>query len=1565
MRKAFKRIMGIALTMAMVAGSVPATPLIDLDSIVKAAENPFLFDDTKLVDSTVIGDNELRTALYKIVGGGEFNTITMKELREYDGELDLNSYTKIRSLDGLGYAVNASSIKLDKLTGVTKIAKNEFTDCNFKTITLPANLTEIGASAFLRCENVSTIDFPSTVGYIGGQAFSGCKKLNNITLPDGLYYLGTEAFSQCTSLTKIAIPDNINAAVESLGEDFDAGIGENVFMDCSSLVEVEIGDAMTAIPAGTFSGTTSLQSISIPSKIISIRDGAFSASGLVTVDLSNNVNITKINDKTFSNCINLVRVGFPKDLIEIGNNAFENCASLEDLGSFTTLSSLTTIGNYAFAQSGLTSLIVPENVESIGSYAFYGCLSLAEAKITDFTKEPVGNSNLIKKIGSYAFASSTFLERVVLPTANQNDQRYSIEIGAYAFDSCAHLSEINFPMNITKIGDYAFNKCGKSVTDFQDLNDEFPEGYTGGRYYCEPSAISFELDTDHPDKIMMYSTEMGEEFYQPIAVYANLKAISKVRSSDTEVTIVVDDGTKDVNMHTQKYAGLVSVDLSNCNRIEEMGKGVFKACVNLKVAYLPDTLTEIPAEMFKECYCDKYAGNGSPIKNLGETATINDVRYYGLEEVYMSDNVTKIGDNAFEKCYRLKLSDDLPSKLENIGASAFRYCQSIKSITLPRTLKRIGSYAFADNSRIDGGKVMSANYGLRTVEAKAAVSLNTIDTYAFKNSSVSEFILNTEAPVQKVSVEAFSNCQYLTTIQFSNHTKFVDSKALATCIRLKKVNISDECLFDTDVCLGGTIMTGLPSNEIFYSYVSGNSVYYTTNTFAVYITPNNNRLSVRENGTAIIPLCTIEDNVNNASTYNEVGVNSYKYEYSSDIGGYLGDEVNTPLYPSIVSTKVTTEKNEFTSATTNTAKAIQIYGMKKVQNVTVYIQENLSIRVNSAGTAISCTPSVSYTVDVTDNPCKDIVTEEAYYVKKSTSTKQNSVTISPDFIPTYSDSDITEIPEWTIEAGEEYITLTVAEDGKSAVVMSSTEYASSIVKITTANCEKRFYIYTSDAADSIKIQNNGSTIRDGSKVDLMMESTSDLTMTLTYLNNDNPVYEGVSVKSSDPTIVSVTDLESDNNTVACKLNGLKTGTASITVCCLASGNKITFTVNVTTNDLSVILTTSDGTEVKAGDVYDTLNNAGISFDCSLSNDTISTKTVLAEIDKEDNISFTYNSARSNVTFKGKKCGKVKVTVYPTIGTAENNGLTFFINVKADVNSIGGIVLASGKTIAIGAKDTVFSSMTNTFYESIKTASQESFKSITDNTIVFESDYPQYVKVDNYGNVEVLKKLPNDVQYATITCSAYRGEELIASKSTTVKVKTPAITDAKFGGNYSSIVVGTTVTVPITAVPSNATITSIYATMPYADSSVVSCAVDSVNKKLVIKGKKVGKATITLSITDENREKITKTLVVKVVDKPFATSTKVSIKKPVAGKKQVKISWAKAKSASGYIVQMSTKKTKGFKTIKKVTKVNTTSFVKKKLKSNKKYYFRVRAYGKTSTGKIGYGKWSKVVTAKVK
>ena len=141
---------------------------------------------------------------------------------------------------------------------------------------------------------------------------------------------------------------------------------------------------------------------------------------------------------------------------------------------------------------------------------------------------------------------------------------------------------------------------------------------------------------------------------------------------------------------------------------------------------------------------------------------------------------------------------------------------------------------------------------------------------------------------------------------------------------------------------------------------------------------------------------------------------------------------------------------------------------------------------------------------------------------------------------------------------------------------------------------------------------------------------------------------------------------------------------------------------------------------------------------------------------------------------------------------------------------------------------------------------------------------------------------------------------------------------------------------------------------YASSNKKVATVSS-NGTVSVKG--TGIATITVTASGSNYNTVTKKITIKVAPK------KQSVKAKTA-KKKLMITWTKDSNATGYQVQIATKKNlKGAKTYT-VKSYKTYKKTISKLKSKKKYYVRVRSYKTVGKTKL-YGAYSTVKSYKVK
>ena len=152
------------------------------------------------------------------------------------------------------------------------------------------------------------------------------------------------------------------------------GVGCSVPKD---VISVRIKDGLQTIVVEAFYKCTSLESITLPSTVTEIGDGAFhGCSDLEEVRL--NDGLKKIGDGAFSDCTSLECITLPSTLVEIGNYAFFDCSNLKEV---ILNDGLQKIGLEAFHCTSLESVTLPSTLVDIDIGAFYGCRNLRDVEL--------------------------------------------------------------------------------------------------------------------------------------------------------------------------------------------------------------------------------------------------------------------------------------------------------------------------------------------------------------------------------------------------------------------------------------------------------------------------------------------------------------------------------------------------------------------------------------------------------------------------------------------------------------------------------------------------------------------------------------------------------------------------------------------------------------------------------------------------------------------------------------------------------------------------------------------------------------------------------------------------------------------------------------------------------------------------------------------------------------------------------------------------------------------------------------------------------------------------------
>lgn len=445
-----------------------------------------------------------------------------------------------KNLKDIGYGIFAGCDELSKLTlskennyfmykdGLLyddegKVLYFVLKGADLKSVVLPSKVEKIMPYAFYGCDSIENITLSEYMDSIEDYALSNVKNLKSIVIPYSVKRIGLKAFADCINLRDVTIHPTVKSIHETA---FDGCVRLNIIAEEGSCA-YEYFENLVVSPV------VKEEYEDVEDIIYNINDNVVSLEDAINYNRNNNTSADDENllgSTVVSSGHAVILIDNTKQKVNSGTsytddtqkddeknqslevidlfgttdvkgNAIPKYAIVGDeiaskayygnsMKEYTFAEGITSINDFAFARSSLTSVSIPDTVTHIGYGAFYHCDELENVYIPKSVTEiePFafdntlwlskwykkgekflivgdgillsynGNENHVtipdgvKRIAPYVFYDNTTLKSVSLPDS-------LIEIGEAAFCGCEKLEDVYGGINLETISDRAFYQC--------------------------------------------------------------------------------------------------------------------------------------------------------------------------------------------------------------------------------------------------------------------------------------------------------------------------------------------------------------------------------------------------------------------------------------------------------------------------------------------------------------------------------------------------------------------------------------------------------------------------------------------------------------------------------------------------------------------------------------------------------------------------------------------------------------------------------------------------------------------------------------------------------------------------------------------------------------------------------------------------------------------------------------------------------------------------------------------------------------------------------------------------
>ena len=530
--------------------------------------------------------------------------------------------------------------------------------------------------------------------------------------------------------------------------------------------------------------------VTLPNTVTKIGKGAFAGNtGIVKVTIPDSVK--EIDFASFENCINLEYVSLPDSIRTIGSSAFSGCSSLYYINIPEKTSS---IGSAAFARCNSLSTVYidPSNL-------YYTCddgviYSKDYTKVIQYLAGRLDTSyympETVNKIEEYAFWGAGNLTSCMI---SENVK----EIPEYAFDNCSGLTYMSIPYGIESLMAFSFADC----TSLRNIVIPDSVGYIDENAFYRSHPENVDFTNSNGNSSDMISSVNGSA--------SGSLSDNDINSTDGNL-LHKDYNGNFVYFNTNPYVSSMTADYSDNVNPGEIGST--KIVGGSALVIMPSDVTIKGYDVFDAEGEDSVAASGNITTFSDDEFTIiNNVlcHYNGNDSVVnIPDGVTEIGDRVFYKNDKIK-SVNIPGSVNTIGDFAFAR-SSLESVDIPSGVADIEYAAFYQCEKLSDVKVSD---NVDNIEMGAFDGTKWLNNWK-NDAEANDFLLvgngillaykgedsNVIIPpgVKSVGRQSFYNNRFLENVELPNSILNIGEDAFNGCVKLNNVNLPESLIIIED-----------------------------------------------------------------------------------------------------------------------------------------------------------------------------------------------------------------------------------------------------------------------------------------------------------------------------------------------------------------------------------------------------------------------------------------------------------------------------------------------------------------------------------------------------------------------------------------------------------------------------------------------------------------------------------------------------------------------------------------------------------------------------------------------